>query len=334
MTVRISENQLARTVLNDALKNRLSIAKYSKELSSGYAVGEAGDSRFSGTIAQLRETLGKVSGYKQRANSVQGFLGAQDGALGQAGDILIRAQEIATQGANETNGPAERALLAQEVWEIRNHMINLANTTYQGRFVFSGTSDGTPAYSLDNANPFTDPATGPASEFYVYDSATGASQTRSVKVAEDVTVTVNTPGNSVFGNAIAALTQLGRSLEGYRTAYQGDGTPDNAASTAFDLPTELNLQTDEILVALDSLKTSRSDDVIAERTNLAGRMRRIETAQSLLELSEQSAQEVLSGMQDADLTISSSNLATAQTALQAALTVTGQVLRQSILQYL
>jgi len=334
---RISENQLARALLGDVFRNQMQVGTHSKELSSGYKVAQPGDSRYSATISQLRDTVAQIEGFKTRAASVLGFLGAQEGTLGEATDALVRAEEIATQGANETLGSDERRLLADEVYALRDHMVSMANSTYQGRYIFSGNSDGTPAYQASDTNPFAVPGGDDrANDFYVYDDGAGSASTRDVKVSSDLTVTVNQPGDQTFDRSIEALTSLARSLDGYRTVIDEGPprVPDNAASTAYDFPSDFETQTQDIQNALELLNDARQEDIMPERSSIAGRMRRVQTAESLLELSENSAKDVLSGLQDTDMAASASNLATAQTALQASLTVTTQILRQSILDYI
>jgi len=332
---RISENQIARGLLADVFRNQMQVGVHSKELSSGYKVAQPGDSRYSATIAQLRDTVAQVEGFKTRASFVLGFLETQESTLGEASDALIRAQEIATQGANETLGSAERRLLADEVYALRDHLVSLSNTTYQGRYIFSGNSDGTPAYQ--EGTSFEVPGGDDrANDFFIYDGGSGSNSTREVKVSSDLTITVNQPGEQTFGSSIEALTRLARALDGYRTVIDEGPprVPDVVASNAYDLPAEREAQTQDIQAALEMLSSARQEDVMPERSSLAGRMRRVQTAESLLELSENSARDVLSGLQDTDMAISASNLATAQTALQASLTVTTQMLRQSILDYI
>jgi flagellin-like hook-associated protein FlgL len=63
-------------------------------------------------------------------------------------------------------------------------------------------------------------------------------------------------------------------------------------------------------------------------------MRRIETAESLLGLTKNSAEDVLGRIRDADPTESAANLSKAQTALEASYSVTAKVLRMTILDYI
>jgi flagellin-like hook-associated protein FlgL len=164
---------------------------------------------------------------------------------------------------------------------------------------------------------------------YVFASNAGASVVKSIKVTDDMSISVNTPGSEVFGRAILALESLGRALSNY------DTTVDNGAATGAGTTfTTIQDQTSAISAALDLLKRAREEDIMPERVNLGGRMKRLEAAESVLELSSFSAKQVLNQLQDTDFAESASNLSQAQTALEASLAVSSRILQQSILDYL
>lgn len=316
------------------MRNRESVNKFSSEVASGLKVSAPGDSSQSATISQFRETLNRIDGYSNRVSSVKGFLEFQDNTLGEAGDLLIRAKEIASQAASGHVSADARAQMAQEVFEIREHVVALANSQYQGKYVFAGAADGTPAFSKVGAPGYAAPTTGPASDRYVYTTQPGGTLGRSVQVGEDVNVDVSTPGSAIFGNAIAGLEQLGRALQGFSTVKDPTTGLPTGAGTAFNLPQEYDLQTAEIRNALDTFSRAKEQDIQLERVSVGGRLRRLDTATSVLGLSKVTAQEVLNGLQNADITESASNLADAQSALEASFTITSRILKVSILDYL
>jgi flagellar hook-associated protein 3 FlgL len=342
---RISENQVQRALLTDLIRNRGDVNKYGQELSTGKKVHEPGDSKLSGTIADFQDSLVKIEGYQNRVSFAEGFLLAQDNALSSAQDLLIRAKEIAEQGANETNSEVERKALAQEMFEIRDHMVSLANSQYLGRFIFSGNADNIPAYSRSMPD-YASPGDGSLADYhYAYNNNPGADQQRDVQITDNLNVPVNRPGNLRFDNAVYALERLGRALDGFTTdpplpdplvtpLPAPDPTLASPANDPYTFPADYTTQTADILASLDMLDIAREQDIMPERADLAGRLRRLDTARSLLDLSELNAVDVLSKLQDADLTESASNLAQAQTALQAAFSVTNQILSQSILDYI
>lgn len=337
MTTRIPESQFAKTMLIDTQRNKNMLNKYSREISTGYKVQDPGDSNYSGTISQMREAVERISGQQRRVTTAMGYLSHQDAAMGDLNDVLIRAAEIASQAANETNSETERRQLAQEVFEIRAQVISLANTQYLGRYIFAGAADDNPAYSPNTGSPFTVPGDGSAADTnFVYSINSGSSEIRNVPVTDDLSVQLNQAGAGIFNEAVRGLTELGRALSGFRTVWTTTDppVPDNAASTAYNMPDDFTQQTQDIQAALDRIEATRETDVVPTRTNIAGRMRRLQSAESLLLLGQNSAKEILANLQEADLVESATNLTQAQTALNASLTVSTQLLQQSILDYI
>lgn len=332
---RIAENQLARSVLNDITENRQRYTKYSNELSSGYAVVDPGDSRFSSTISQYRELLARIEGHQGRVNAVQGFLSFQDNVMSQVNELLVRAKELAAQAVNETNGQNIRDQMAQEIFEIRDHLVSLANSKYQDKYVYGGLDDDDPPF--DEVGTFATPATGAASKVIRYDDITlepGGGLTRAVNVTDDVSVVVNTTGNSLFDNSIQALEKLGRALAGYTTSLDPVTKLPDGTERAYNLPTEVGLQTQAIADSINLLEAARQNDIMPERVSLGARMRRLETASSLLDLTKNDAEEVLGNLQNVDYATAATNLSQAETALQASYTVSQKVLNMSVLDYL
>jgi flagellar hook-associated protein 3 FlgL len=329
MALRISENQSFLNLTNNSRKAREEVVKYGEEVSSGYKAQTPSDSGSAGTISQFRDSLTRLEGYKTRAASAKAFLVFQEDIVNQANDAIVRAKELATQAANEMMDETRRASMAEEVFALRDHMVKLANSTYQGKYVWGGADSDDPPY---DAATYVTPSTGGASQRYVFDSGSEHSLTRSVEVAEGVSVTVNTPGGGIFDTAIQGLERLGRALTGY-TTNPATGAPDGTGSI-LTFPGQFAQQTREIAATIDVLEDARSNNIESERASLGSRQRRLETATSIIEVAKSSAQEVLSNLQDADITESATNLKKAQTALEASLTVTARVLQQSILDFL
>jgi flagellar hook-associated protein 3 FlgL len=326
---RISDSQFTRMLVQHTANNKLRVDKYSEQVATGIKAALPSDSTDAGVISRYKQQIDRIDGYMTTIARVKSFVQFQDDALSQMDELITRAKEVAQQGANESLTPAARAFLAEEVFQIRDQVVGLGNSSYQGRFVYGGADDDDPPF---DATLYDEPATGPASQKYDFDAELGTSQLRAVSITDDMTVTLNTPGGDVFGTTIEALERLGRSLSGYQT-LPVPGTPDGTGA-AYTFPADYKNQTADIKHTIDLLVQARDEDIIPERTMLGGKMRRLETAESLLTLSKTSAQEVLSRIQNADETESVANLTQAQTALQASYSVTAKALRLTIMDYI
>jgi len=333
---RITDAQILRNSLTFIEQNKENLARYQNEVSTGIRVAAPGDDQsVAATIAQLQSAHERYDGHEKRVSSLEGELTFQEGILSQAAEIFVRARELATQGANESLGYEERALLKDEVFQLRDHLVSLANSKYLGKYVFGGTDNDDPPF---DAATYTVPASGPEAQRYVYDSDPGFDQTRDVYITDDLQVTVNTPGNLIFADGIGALERLGRALAGYRTGpndAQGvpNGLPDGTG-TAFTFPADYAEQTQDILETLDLIEDARDNDIITEQSSVAGRLKRLESAGELLGSLKTGVSEVLGRLQAADVLTSASLLTQAKTALEASLTVSARLLNLNILDYI
>lgn len=335
---RISSNQLSGNIIFQIDKSREKVSKYSQEVSTGIKVSKPGDSDYSGAISQLQSSRQRNESYEQRIKSLESSFITQDNILSESTSLLIRAKEIATQGANESYSLENRESLSEEIFQIRDQLAQLANTKHNDSYVYSGYVDDTPPFSAATyAN-----GTGQQAERFEYITADGATSTRNVKISDTLNIRQNTPGDEVFNGAIWSLERLGRALAGFRTDPDSvtAGAPTaiapDGSGTAYDLtnPAEVTEQTQDILNSIDLLDFARERDISQERTNVAGRMTRLESAKDVLELNNNSLDELLSNLRDADIVDSATNLSLAQTALEAAYSVTTRVLNLSILSYL
>ncbi len=328
-------------------RNREKVAKHTEEISSGYRAQNPSDTSQPGLIDQFREKAGRMQGHLERIQEVLGNLDYQEKVLGESENVVQRALELAAQGASETYSIESRASMAKEVFGLRDQLVSLANSTYQGVYVFGGGVDDTPPFEQQETFPispatpsrgYENPASGPASERYIYNAAAGASTTRTVEVSDTVTIRVNAAGSNLFSSAMDALERLGRALEGYRTdpAVTSTSSPvsPDGSGAAYTFPAEFSSQSADIRQAIDLLKSASRNQISVERSSLGARMNQLQSAKSVVEVTQTNARESLSGLQDADIAESATNLTQARTALEASMTVSGQVLRLTILDYL
>ena len=66
-------------------------------------------------------------------------------------ECVSRLKELALQGSNDTYSLDDLANMAEEVSNLKERLLNVANTEFNGRYVFSGTRYDTPPFD----NTFT-----------------------------------------------------------------------------------------------------------------------------------------------------------------------------------
>lgn len=181
---RVTQHMMSSHSL-DAMQTSLSrLAKLQEQLSTGRVLNRPSDSPTDTTSAmRIRSTITDVKQYGRNAQDGNGWLSTLDSALTNANDQVLRARDLALQGANEgVAGQTARDALAAEVDQIREGLITTANSDYLGRPVFGGVTAGPKAYD----------ATG------TYVGTPGAVNRT---IAEGSSVRVDVDGNAAFGAA-------------------------------------------------------------------------------------------------------------------------------------
>jgi flagellar hook-associated protein 3 FlgL len=175
------------------------------QISSGKKITSASDDPDQvSTLLQTRAELESCQQVEKNLGRVKTEVDTAEQALTAADQLLQDARSAAAQGASTTVTQETRNILAGQIQSMMEHMASIANTSVEGRYVFSGDSDSSPAFALD----FTQ--TPP------YGAYLGSASSRQVLTSDGSTFIASlsggtlfdAPGNSVFG----ALDQLRTAL--------------------------------------------------------------------------------------------------------------------------
>lgn len=328
---RIAQSQLSRRMLVDIMNNYKELERAGRQVSSGYKVEKPGDSDVAGAIQSFRNSLERVDSYQKTISNARTALTFQEDTIKQVVELMQKAKELATQGANETIDAATRQQMSNEIYQMRDQLVIFANSRYQGRYIY-GQADNDDAPFDPAAGGYTVPASGSGHTRYIFDAELGTGTAQSVNVTEDISVRLTTSGDNIFTNAIGALETLGRALEGYDTTFTA-GIPDGGG-TAYTLPGERTAQTTKIQSTIDLIDSALNTEITPEEIDIGARLNRLDVATAVLDSTKQTANEALNDMQNADSASAISQYQQAQYSLQAAMQVTSKVLNLSILDYL
>lgn len=206
----------------------------SQQLSSGVRISSLSDDPLAaGRSATLNSTLAQQDTFLTTATTLTSRLTTADSALAAVVTQLTSAVSLAVQGANDTETTANRAAIASQVSGIRDTVLSLANSSYNGSYLFSGS--GTTA-------PYALAADGTA-------TYSGDSNVNTVTTLGGNSIATSAAGSSIFGDSsspvFAALTAVITSLNA--------GTATNTADVA-NLRSALNV----VITQRSSLDSSLS----------------------------------------------------------------------------
>ena len=105
-------------------------AKSSEKLSSGYRINRAGDDAAGLKISEkMRSQIRGLDKASSNAQDGISLIQTAEGALGEAHSILQRMNELAVQGANDTNESIDRDAINEELSALTSELDRIASTT-------------------------------------------------------------------------------------------------------------------------------------------------------------------------------------------------------------
>ncbi len=189
MTIRITQGSLYARSLSDIQYSLRDSVKLQQQISTGLRVNRPSDDPaaalriipLKGEIRDLDRMLNNISLARESLNT-----GAA--SLEDASSIVQRIRELTVQGANGSISEGDRKSIAEEVDQLLEQMVSVANAQRGGRYLFGGTETGSPPFSLSNPG-----VTGQSRVSYV-----GNSDQVEVEIAPGVETAVNQPGDAIF----------------------------------------------------------------------------------------------------------------------------------------
>jgi flagellar hook-associated protein 3 FlgL len=228
------------------------------ELSSGVRVTSLSDDPLaSGENVLLLNQIQQDDSFTQNSSLVTGQLQVADSALGSVVSQLTQAISLATSANNGTKDASDVQSVGNQISGILNEVISLANTSYQGQYIFGGGRTSTAPFS-------TSTGTSPAVTTY-----NGDLDVNYLEMPNGQKIQLNVPGSQIFSgaganNVFAALNDLVADYSSGTVNTQQAVSDTTALSTALNYVSQQRVTIDNSITRL----TAASDSVNSEQTQL------------------------------------------------------------------
>lgn len=194
--MRVTNSMLVNTLLRDLNNNLSKMAKTQEQLSSGRNINRPSDNPVGiVTSLRLRTGLTELDQYKSNAESAKSWLNTTDDSLAESGAILQKTRELAVKAANDHLTQNEKDAIYKEVNQLKEHLLQVGNATYAGKYIFSGTKTLVAAFDSNG----------------IYKGDTGRIN---YEIGIGVTIPINIDGETAFGDAFTAIDQFLTDLSG------------------------------------------------------------------------------------------------------------------------
>lgn len=149
MATRISFNQISARILDRLFANYGKLEDIQQQLSTGKKLNTASDNPVSASQSmELRSQLDQFKSFQRNIDDGLGYLGTVDSALNTATNLFQSMRERAIQASNDTNTAESRYYIGREVRGMFDQILALANTTFKGEYIFSGTNTQAAPYEM------------------------------------------------------------------------------------------------------------------------------------------------------------------------------------------
>jgi len=171
-------------------QTQLTEQKLTEELSSGVRFHSLSDDPISsGQNVLLLNQIQQDDSFTQSSSLVTGQMQVADSALGSVVSELTHALSLAISANNGTMNGNNLKSIASQLTGILNEVEALANTSYEGQYVFAGGQTGTVPFSTSNA-------TSPAVTSY-----SGDGNINYLHTPNGQKIQLNVPGDQIFDGA-------------------------------------------------------------------------------------------------------------------------------------
>ena len=288
------------------LENRIS--QVNKQISSGIRVNQASDDP--SAIAPILAYQGQLSAIKQvqtNLNNAQTEAQTADGALQTASTLMDQLVSLGAEGASSTSSASARAVLGEQVQNIEQQLVAVANTSIGGIYIFGGDSSSTAPYTFTGTSP------------------------------EGVIASIATPSNTATirdadGNEIIPRLTAQQIFD--VQSPPGTPAPGNIFQAAFALGTALLANNQPgIQSALDQVKAGSAQ--LQQSTTAYGNIENwIQQGSQAATTHLNNITAALSTIRDSDVATDATQLSLDQTALQAALSAHASLNAKSLFDFL
>ncbi|WP_068620593.1 flagellar hook-associated protein FlgL [Paenibacillus tuaregi] len=271
--LRITSNMMNSQLMLNLNRNAQSMNNTQNQLATGRKLNKPSDDPVGITYSlRYRGELASNDQYTKNVDSALSWLDYNDTVLGQTGDVIQRLRELTVQAATGTNPQSALDSINKEVGQLKEQLIDIANSTLNGKYIFNGEAYNRKPYDF----PKNPDGTSDTSSLSTLTTDTGLIN---YSVGDSVQLPINMTGTDIFGTG-ADPTNIFNIMDSLSAALKAG---DTAAISG---------QLDKI--------DSRMERILTSRAELGAKTNRIELMQNRLGDLNTNLTDLQSKTEDAD----------------------------------
>ncbi len=195
--MRVSTNGSFQRSLSLMQQIQAALDRTQRQITSGRRILSPSDDPISSARAlEIKESLSRLQQFDRNGQIAKNRLSLEESVLANVGNVLQRVRELSIQANNASQSNESRALIAVELEEHLDHLVELANQKDgNGRYLFAGNMDGTAPVNRSGGT-------------FTYNGDQGQ---RMIQIGDSRQVADGDPGSAVFfrirdGNGAFSIT--------------------------------------------------------------------------------------------------------------------------------
>lgn len=150
--MRITNAMISSTYLKNLNTNLTALNKYSAQLATGRRITKLSDDPV-GVLGsmQARVKLSRLAQYQSNVETAQDWLTETETSLTELNSILKTAYERTNEASSDTLSDSDRQAIAEEIGQLRDQVLNLANSKISNKYIFGGYNTSTSPFKVDEA---------------------------------------------------------------------------------------------------------------------------------------------------------------------------------------
>ncbi|MGR3174487.1 MAG: flagellar hook-associated protein FlgL [Candidatus Scalindua sp.] len=267
MTTRVNLETIINSTIFNVQRSTSKLSKLQEQISTGKKINRPSDAPAGARrILNIRSEVFRLDQYASNVQTATQSLNFNSSTLQNTANILQRIQELTMQGVNDTTDSDGRKIIAIEINQLVESILQSANTKRSGRYIFAGTKTKTvPFEATRNSNGEISAIT-----------YKGNREKIEYPVGPGTTVQVNQTGNEIFisnklfssiinirdsfasGSAVSAQNELDNLSNAHNSVLNSMA---KAGSVANTLELTGNRITDTKLTLNEILASTESADI-------------------------------------------------------------------------
>jgi len=295
--MRITQSGTTTLYLNDINNARQNIVELQTQVATQKRVSKPSDDpQAASSILRLKSMLASNTQYTTNTNNALTMMDTTSSTLDSFASILSDVKTSIARASSSSAGSSELSTYASSIDQDLDELLSLANTKYNGKYIFSGT------------NTQEQPFTLAADRSSVSENANGITGSIKLLIADGLSQVMNLDGEQAFEGA-----SIFNTLISIRNSLSSGSAPSTTDQQALD-----------DAYSYVTGQSAKSGMIVSQLTN----------NQSSLASQNTQLQSMLSDQQDTDVASAITKEQSAETNLEAALQITAQTLPKSLLTYL